>query len=154
VDAILSADDPAAVWTQILAMLCETALSSSRSAALDRSTVAPDRLIANTAWDLWDDFQRSAPTAVDELKKFWVQTTVSGTAVLLLDALSLRELPLIVTAAQERGLTPSRVEALGSQVPSDTDRFAAALGISGRSRLFNNAPPASFIFGGPDVYTE
>lgn len=70
---------------------------------------------------------------------------------LLLDALSLRELPIIVVAARDRGLTPSRVEALGSQVPSDTDRFAAALGVSGRSKLFNNQPPASFIFSGPDV---
>jgi hypothetical protein len=103
---------------------------------------------------LWDDFQRSAPTSVDELKKFWVQTTASGTAILLLDALSLRELPLIIAAAEERGFTPTRVEALGSQAPSDTDRFAAALGISGRSKLFNDTPPASFIFGGPDVYTD
>jgi hypothetical protein len=35
-----------------------------------------------------------------------------------------------------------------------TGRFAAALGISGRSKLFNNQPPASFIFGGTDVYTD
>lgn len=134
--------------------LREIALTSTKSGFLDRATVAPDRLIANTAWSLWDDFHHYAPTAVDELKKFWVQTSASGTAILLLDGLSLRELPIMVAAAKDRGLAPSRVEALGSQVPSDTDRFAAALGIASRSKLFNNQPPASFIFSGTDVHTD
>lgn len=154
VDAIVGQDDPTAAWKQILSTLREIALTSTKSGFLDRATVAPDRLIANTAWSLWDDFHHYAPTAVDELKKFWVQTSASGTAILLLDALSLRELPIMVAAAKDRGLAPSRVEALGSQVPSDTDRFAAALGIAGRSKLFNNQPPASFIFSGTDVHTD
>ena len=154
VDVIVGQDDPTAAWKQILSNLREIALTSTKSGFLDRATVAPDRLIANTAWSLWDDFHHYAPTAVDELKKFWVQTSASGTAILLLDALSLRELPIIVAAAKDRGLAPSRVEALGSQVPSDTDRFAAALGIAGRSKLFNNQPPASFIFSGTDVHTD
>jgi hypothetical protein len=154
VDAIVGEGDPATAWKKILGALRELALSSAKSGVLDRVTVAPDRLIANSAWNLWDDFQRHALTAIDELKTFWAQTKASGTAILLLDALSLRELPIIVAAAEERGISPTRVEALGSQVPSDTDRFAAALGISGRSKLFNNQPPASFIFGGPDVYTD
>jgi hypothetical protein len=154
VDVIVSQDDPSTAWKQIFAALRELALSSTRAGALDRATVVPDRLIANTAWNLWDDFHHHAPTVIDELKRFWVQTAASGTAILLLDALSLRELPLLMAAAKERGLTPSRVEALGSEVPSDTDRFAAALGITGRSKLFDNQPPASFIFSGTDVHTD
>ena len=154
VDVIVGESDPANAWTRILSSLRELALSSPKSGALDRATVAPDRLIANTAWNLWDNFQRNAPSAIDELKKFWVQTKASGTAVLVLDALSLRELPVLVAAAEERGLIPTRVDALASQVPSDTDHFAAALGISGRSKLFNNQPPASFIFSGLDVHTS
>src|SRR5690349_20761667 len=114
VDAIVGETDPANAWKKILAALRELALSSPKSGALDRATVAPDRLIANTAWNLWDDFQRNAPLAIDELKKFWVQTKASGTAVLLLDALSLRELPIVVAAAEEHGIRPTRVEALGS----------------------------------------
>ena len=74
-DAIVGEIDPAKAWKNILAALRELALSSAKSGALDRATVAPDRLIANTAWNLWDDFQRNAPTAIDELKKFWVQTS-------------------------------------------------------------------------------
>jgi hypothetical protein len=154
VDLIVGGDDPSTTWKTIFASLRELALQSTKSGFLDRATVAPDRLLANTAWSLWDDFHHHAPTVIDELKKFWVQTTASGTAILLLDALSLRELPTILAAAKDRGLTPTRVETLGSQVPSDTDRFAEALGVAGRSKLFNNQPPASFIFSGPDVYTD
>ena len=154
VDVIVGQDDPATAWKHIFAMLRELAVQSTKSGVLDKTTVAPDRLLANSAWNLWDDFHHYAPTVIDELKKFWIQTSASGTAILLLDALSLRELPIIIAAAKDRGLTPTRVEALGSQVPSDTDRFAEALGLSGRSKLFNNQPPASFIFSGPDVHTD
>jgi len=154
IDMIVGQDDPSIAWSSILAALRDLALQSTKSGALDRSTVVPDRLLANTAWSLWDDFHHHAPTVIDELKKFWVQTTGSGTAVLVLDALSLRELPMIVAAAKAQGLTPLRVEAFGSQVPSDTDRFAQALGLAGRSKLFNNQAPASFIFSGPDVHTD
>ena len=154
VEVIVGQDGPATAWKHIFAGLRELALQSTKSGVLDKATVAPDRLLANTAWNLWDDFHRHAPTVIDELKRFWVQTSASGTAILLLDALSLRELPIIIAAAKDRGLTPTRVEALGSQVPSDTDRFAEALGLPGRSKLFNNQPPASFIFNGPDVHTD
>lgn len=153
-NVILAEDDPALAWKAVFAGLRDIALQSTKPGALDRATVTPDRLLANTAWNLWDEFLSYAPTTVDELKKYWVQTTASGTAVLLLDGLSLRELPLIVAAATDRGVKPTRVEACGSQVPSETDRFAEALGVSGRSKLFNNRPPASFIFNGPDVYTD
>lgn len=153
-ETIVSDIDPATTWKQLFIYLRDIALSSVKSGGLDRATVVPDRLLANSAWDLWDDFHRSAPTVIDELKKFWVQTSATGTAVLVLDGLSLRELPLIVGAANDRKLKPSRVEALGAQVPTETDRFAEALGISGRSKLFNNQAPASFIFGGPDVHTN
>ena len=106
-NAILAEDDPAAAWQRVFASLRDIALQSTKSGVLDRATVTPDRLLANTAWSLWDEFLRHAPTAVDELKKFWVQTVASGTAVLVLDGLSLRELPLIVTAATDRGLKPT-----------------------------------------------
>lgn len=68
--------------------------------------------------------------------------------------MSLRELPLIVAAAEARSIAPSRIDVFAAQVPTDTDRFARALGLPGRSKLFNNQPPASFIFGGSDVHTD
>jgi hypothetical protein len=154
VDMIIAEDDPGTAWKRIFVALRDVALQSGKSGALDRATVVPDRLLANTAWNLWDEFLHYAPTVVNELKQFWVQTTASGTAVLILDALSLRELPLIVAAANDRGIKPTRVDAFGAQVPTETDRFAEALGLSGRSKLSNNQSPATFIFAGPDVHTE
>jgi len=153
-NVIVAEEDPATAWQRIFARLRDLALQSTKTGALDRATIVPDRLLASTAWNLWDGFLSHAPTAVDELKKFWIQATATGTAVLILDGLSLRELPLIVAAAKDRGLTPTRIEAFGSQVPTETDRFAEAVGIAGRSKLFNNQPPASFIFNGPDVFTD
>src|SRR5262249_214569 len=153
-DLIVAQADPAAAWKGICEGLREIAIQATKAGALDKATVIPDRLLANTAWILWDDFQHHAPTAVDELKRFWVPAGVSGPAVLILDGLSLRELPMVLTAAKERGLSATRAEALGSQVPSDTDSFAAALGLAGRSKLSNNRPPRTFIFSGPDVHTD
>jgi len=161
INLILNPADPPDIWTAIFARLRDFALALASSPigngwaeSLHRETIVPDRLLAESAWDLWQDFARRAPTVVDELKKFWVQTAVSGTAVLVLDGLSLRELPLIVQAGQSRGLSPVRVEVRGSEVPSETDRFAAALGLPGRSKLYNNLPPGTFAFAGPDVYTD
>ena len=121
---------------------------------LHRQTVDPDRLLADSAWSLWEGFSTHAPKVIDELKRFWVSRSVSGTAVVILDALSLRELPLIVTAAEKRNITPVRIQVRGSQVPTDTDQFAKALGVPSRSQLHNNRPPGSFIFAGEDTYTD
>jgi hypothetical protein len=143
------------VWAQVFKRLGEVALATPSPAALHRETIVPDRLIAESAWDLWQQFPSAAPKVIDGVRDFWAQTTTTaGAAVLILDALSLRELPLIVTAARKRGVPPTRVSVAGSQVPSDTNQFAAALGLPGRSKLSNNQPPQSFIFGGPDVHTD
>jgi hypothetical protein len=112
VDVIVGEDDPATSWKHIFVGLRDLALQSTKPGVLDKATVAPDRLLANAAWSLWDDFHNHAVTVVDELKHFWVQTSASGTAILVLDALSLRELPIIISArvkidritARERGV--------------------------------------------------
>lgn len=151
---ILAPQPPATAWKQICDRLRDLALSSSTPQALHKATIDPDRLLAESAWNLWFDFAVGAPRVVDELRGFWSATTTSGTAVLILDALSLRELPLIMAAAQKRGVTPARVEARAAAVPTETDRFADALGLPGRSKLFNNKPPGTFIFAGPDTHTD
>jgi len=152
---IFAPGSAADTWEKIFQRLRETALESTSAASLHRETIIPDRLIAESAWDLWQEFPAAAPKVVDGIREFWTRdTATSGTAVLILDALSLRELPLIIAAAAKRGLQPGSVSVRGSQVPSETEGFAAALGLSGRSKLFNNQPPQSFIFGGPDVHTD
>ena len=153
---IICADQPAAAtWAHIFQRLQTLALAATSPAALHRETVAPDRLLAETAWDLWQQFPTAAPSVIAGIRDFWQPPiTSAGTAVLLLDALSLRELPLTVNAAKKRGIEPANITVRASVVPTETDQFAAALGLSGRARLANNQPPASFIFNGPDVYTD
>jgi hypothetical protein len=154
VDLILGAVDPTETWETIFTRLRDLALANPGAAAIHRETIIPDRLLAETAWDLWQEFPRCAPSVIGELKKFWVSAAGVGTAVLILDALSLRELPLIVAAGQDRGLAPVRVEVRASEVPTETDRFAEALGLPSRSKLYNNKAPSTFVFAGPDVFTD
>lgn len=155
-DSLILSENPAsAVWTSIFTRLGEVAMATASPAALHRETIIPDRLLAESAWDLWQAFPTDAPKIVDAMREFWTAPSASaGTAVLILDALSLRELPIILAAGQKRGIAPTGVRVRGSCVPSETDGFAASLGLSGRSKLFNNQPPQSFIFGGPDVNTD
>ena len=153
IQIILGRSDAESTWKTILDSLRDLALQS-KPGMLDRMTVAPDRLLANGAWNLWEDYIHHAPLAANQLKRFWTSTAASGTAILILDGLSLRELPIIVAAGKERGVAPLRTEAFGSQVPTDTDRFAEAVGLSNRSKLSNNKAPASFVFSGADVYSD
>ncbi|MBX3410401.1 MAG: hypothetical protein KF859_11015 [Phycisphaeraceae bacterium] len=155
---ILADQPPDAAWRAIFARLRDAALAAANPAALHRETIAPDRLLAESAWDLWQHFPTAAPSVVDGLREFWASSAwgggVAGTAILILDALSLRELPLIVTAAKKRGVNPVRCEVRGSRVPTETDQFAQALGLQSRSKLFNNQPPSSFLFCGPDTHCD
>jgi hypothetical protein len=58
--------------------------------------------------------------------------------VLLLDGLSLRELPWLIEGAEKRGFTLHSVTATASELPSETNAFARALGFGSRSQLQNN----------------
>lgn len=153
-ELILGTSDSEKVWTGIFERLRDIAVESTKPSSLDKATIAPDRLLAESAWNLWEQFPLHAPTAISALKDFWVKTKPSGTAVLILDGLSLRELNCIVKEAERREIAPSRVEARASEVPTETDSFAAGLGLFSRSQLANNKAPASFIFAGEDTHTD
>jgi hypothetical protein len=153
-DVLFDPRDPGDVWVEVFRRLGELATSTSRAAALHQESVVPDRLLAESAWNLWEEFPSHAPSVIGELKQFWVAGSVAGTAVLILDGLSLRELSPLTAAMSDRSITPARVLVRGVEVPTETDRFAAALGVAGRSKLSNNQQPSSFIFKGPDVYCD
>ena len=95
---ILDAPSPAAAWTEIFAALLALAKATSSPVALHDATVVPDRLLAEAAWELWEAFPLQAETTADHLKA-WAAADPAGKAVLILDALSLRELPIILGAA-------------------------------------------------------
>ena len=129
-------------------------MSSSSLVELHNHTVASDRLLAESAWELWTAYQHEAPKTTEVLKSWCSGLSPSGRAVLLLDALSLRELPLLLGGAENRGIKPIDVQVTGSEVPSDTDQFARALGASSRSHLANNGASSGFVPFNRLAYTD
>jgi len=73
----------------------------------------------------------------DRLARWWSEP-YSAKAVLILDGLSLRELPWLIQGAKERGFTLHEVTANASELPGETNEFAQALGFGSRSQLQNN----------------
>lgn len=154
IELILNESDSTIAWQSVFKRLRDIALTTSRSGALDKATVLPDRLLAESAWTLWDTFPHTAPSVIDALKRFWVKTAPGGTAVLILDGLSLRELHCLVQEAESRGVKLTQVDAYASESPPETNSFAKALGLPTRKSLANDQCPSSFVFKGEDTYTD
>lgn len=103
----------------------------------DREIGALDLFLSSSAWDLWQAFGGSVERTSDRLLGWWAEP-FSAKAVLILDGLSLRELPWLLQGARERGFTTHVVAACASELPGETDEFAHALGFASRSKLQNN----------------
>lgn len=101
-----------------------------------------ESLLATSAWDVWKDFG-AAPRASQAVIDFW-KSTSGPKAVLILDSMSVREVSLILRDIPKSGLKLVKYWVAGSEVPSDTDRYAAALGLPGRASLKSQRAPASF----------
>ncbi|HEX8359296.1 MAG TPA: hypothetical protein VF613_04285 [Longimicrobium sp.] len=103
----------------------------------DQAVGEIDLVLATGAWELWEEFRSSVPRTADVLADWWAAQT-GGRAVLILDGLSLRELPWLLQGAQERGFTIHQARATAAELPADTTPFAKALGFGQRSALENN----------------
>lgn len=103
----------------------------------DREIGGLDLFLSSSGWDLWQSFGDSVERTSDRLLRWWAEP-FSAKAVLILDGLSLRELPWLLQGARERGLTLHEVSANGSELPGETNEFARALGFASRSKLQNN----------------
>jgi hypothetical protein len=142
-DAVLSAA-PAEAWQAIFTKLWEifsaplTAQQAERE-VMDRERKVGDLelLLSGSAWELWRDYETSVQRATQSLLEFWNKTP-GGKAILILDALSLREVPWLLSEAARRGYQVHQAGPRGSELPSDTTPFAKALGFSQRSCLENN----------------
>ena len=148
---ILDSQSPQDAWAEIFSALQALSRSSSSPVALHDATVIPDRLLTEAAWELWEAFPMHAEKTSGNLKGWAVG---SGKAVLILDALSLRELPILMRAAEARGIQPVQVKVTGSECPSTTDHFAKSLGLPSRSALANDGKPGTFALFGGDCYTD
>lgn len=111
----------------------------------DREIGALDHFLSSTGWDLWQVFGQPEISGVertsDRLARWWAEPGygIGGArAVLILDGLSLRELPWLLQGAQARGFTLGQVSANASELPGATNEFARALGFGSRAQLQNN----------------
>lgn len=135
-------------------MLGTLSQASTSPEELRKQTIAPDRLLAESAWDLWQVYNSTAPKTSQAIQAWWAKSVATGRATLILDALSLLQLPLLLGGAGSQGITPLSVRVTGSEIPSDTDMFARALGVSSRSSLRNNSAPVGFVLRQYEVYTD
>jgi hypothetical protein len=104
----------------------------------DREIGALDYFLSSSGWDLWQSFGDTVERTSDRLVRWW-REPYSAKAVLILDGLSLRELPWLLQGAKDRGFTLHKVSANASELPGETNEFARALGFSSRSQLQNNS---------------
>ncbi|MBI2192008.1 MAG: hypothetical protein HYU36_08495 [Planctomycetes bacterium] len=155
VDQILADRSPRETWSAIFERLLALAQDAASPVELHNQTVPVDRLLAETAWELWERYSDEAPRTAPALIEWWSKPSVSGRAVLVLDALSLRELPALLAGARTRKIEPTSVRVTGSEAPSETNAFAGALGAQTRSKLENNGAPGGFALksSGP-VFTD
>ena len=103
----------------------------------DREIGILDHFLSTTSWDLWHSFGEAVQRTSDRLVQGW-NTPYAAKAVLILDSLSLRELPWLLQGAKEHGFTLHPISATASELPGDTNTFAQALGFGNRSQLQNN----------------
>lgn len=103
----------------------------------DREIGALDNFLSASGWDLWNSFGDAVERTSDRLARWWAEP-FSAKAVLILDGLSLRELPWLLQGAKERGFKLHEVSANASELPGETNEFARALGFGSRSQLQNN----------------
>lgn len=149
---------PADAWSAILEhawSVCSPALSDGKSEAAvarrDRAISDTDLYLATAAWDLWSHFESSVPRTSETLVQWWNDQS-GGRAVLILDALSLRESPWLLAGAEARGYTIHAAKPTCAELPADTTPFAKALGFGQRSSLSNNG--ASGTHRLPGAHTE
>lgn len=107
----------------------------------EREIAELDLFLASIGWDLWQAFGQPNISGVERTSERlarWWDEPFSARAVLILDALSLRELPWLLQGAKERGFTIHGVTATASELPGETNEFARALGLASRSQLQAN----------------
>lgn len=93
--------------------------------------------LSGGSWTLWNSFIEDVPAASQRLLDWWISGH-GGKAVLILDGLSVRELPILLAEAEARGFNINESDILGSEIPAETNAFAKALGFSHRGSLDNN----------------
>ncbi len=121
--------------------VCSSPLIGSKPEAeitkRDRVVGDLDLFLTTAGWDLWRTYESDVARTSNVLASWWAAQS-NGRAVLILDALSLREAPWILEGAEQRGYNIHQAVVTGAELPADTTPFAKALGFAQRSALNNN----------------
>lgn len=104
-----------------------------------------DLFLAGAGWDLWTHFDENVLHTSDAAQQWWKEQQ-GGRAILILDALSLRELPWLLQGAEKNQLKVKSVAVTGAELPSETTAFAKAIGFGQRSSLANNGMSKHSVF--------
>lgn len=145
----LTTENPTEAWRTIIQKALEVAQERLDGVELVKEILSRDReigkldtFLSTAGWDLWRDFSTVVERNSNRLVRWWSEP-YAAKAVLILDGLSLRELPWITHGAKDRGFSVHEVSAYASELPGETNQFAQALGFSSRSQLQNNSAGAS-----------
>jgi hypothetical protein len=125
---------------KVLEIACQPLAAGNAASEVikrDRQIGGLDHFLSSSGWDLWRAFGNNVERSSQRLARWWVEP-YSAKAILILDGLSLRELPWLLQGAAERGFSVHDVAAHASELPGETTQFARALGFSSRSQLQNN----------------
>src|SRR5262245_52723233 len=113
---------PKEAWSAVIDHaweICSQALKSNAAPGeitkRDRETAALDLVLTASGWDLWKEFEASAPTTADALTSWWAGRG-AGRAILILDGLSLREVPWLLQGADKRGYKVHTSHATASEL--------------------------------------
>jgi hypothetical protein len=112
--------------------------ATSEFSRRDREVASVDFYLSTAGWDLWRELDTATTHTADRLADWWTKPHAKK-AILILDGLSLRELPFLLSGARKHGFIIHTVEATTSELPGETTQFAQALGFQQRSSLSNNA---------------
>jgi len=150
----IQSGNPEGAWSAIFAHaweVCSAPLDAGKAkpevASRDRELANADLFLATAGWDLWASYEGSVPRTSDSLATWW-KDQPGGRAVLILDALSLREVPWLLQGAKDHGYTMHRAQVTGAELPADTTPFAKALGFAQRSALENDGAGANHRLAG------
>lgn len=155
-DLVQSLQDssPSGAWASIFDRawkLCSQPIKQDKAiaeiASRDRTVGDLDLYLATAAWDLWSQYESSVTLTSDAMAEWWANQS-GGRAVLILDGLSLREVPWLLAGAAAHGFTIHGARPTGAELPADTTPFAKSLGFGQRSAIGNNGAGGSHKLNG------
>ena len=142
--------DKNTVWENISNRIWEIMSQGLPETNYDLEISHRDRLVGQydaallSSWELWNCFPESVEKGSSRIINFW-KNEINGKALLVLDALSLRESPWILEGARKRGYKIEFSGPVSSELPSETTEFAKAIGFSQRSALTQTQTNSSHV---------